>query len=209
MATVKLNLQKKTDSEILTFAQQHNAAMDGNTNFTTPVPTNTVFEAAMEEYETSLTEANLAQQSAKQKTADKDAKRLELEGHLTQRGRYVELTSNGSSSVIQTAGLDVKSALTPSGKLDQVMNLIVRADGNEGELIVEWDAVAKAKSYQLQMSADPITPTSWRDIGPSSSSRKKLKNLTSGTRVWVRVCAIAPKEENNGDWSDPAVKMVP
>lgn len=59
------------------------------------------------------------------------------------------------------------------------------------------------------MSTDPITATSWRDIDPSGGSRKELKGLTSGVRLWFRVRAIAPKEINNGPWSDPAVKTVP
>ena len=56
---------------------------------------------------------------------------------------------------------------------------------------------------------DPITPAGWRDVAPVSKSQKTIAGLTTGARIWVRVRAIAPKEENNGAWSDPAVKVVP
>jgi len=69
--------------------------------------------------------------------------------------------------------------------------------------------VRGVKTYQVQYCVDPITSAGWKDVAPVSRSKKTITGLTSGARVWVRVRAIAPKEENHGAWSDPAVKTVP
>src|SRR2546426_12460715 len=100
MKKVKLNLRRKNDSGLLTFSQQHSTAMDGNTNFTTPEPSVVDYQAAHDDFETKLDEANMAQQTAQQKTMAKDAARAVLETKLTKRANYVENASDGVAEVI-------------------------------------------------------------------------------------------------------------
>ena len=47
MAKPKLELQNKTDAQIIDFAATHKAAMAGNANFPTPLPTPAEFDAAL------------------------------------------------------------------------------------------------------------------------------------------------------------------
>ena len=62
-------------------------------------------------------------------------------------------------------------------------------------------------SYEIEISADPITATSWRHLDTIKPSIHKAKNLTSGSRYWFRVRAIGSRDVK-GAWSDPAVKMA-
>ena len=70
-----------------------------------------------------------------------------------------------------------------------------------------WDPTTGAKSYEIQVSPDPYTGTSWVNKAPSTKSKSSLTGLTSGTRVWVRVRATGTGGQ--GAWSDPATKIVP
>ena len=207
MAKVKLNLKDKSDSDLLTFAQQHVTAMTGNANFTTPLPAAAAVTTALTAYSTALGSFNTAQQAAKQATTVKDAARTTLEGVLTQRGNYVDLTAAGNPAIIESAGFSVKASSAATTTPDQVVNLSITAGDNAGEIDAQWDPVTKAKTYDVQTSPDPMTSTSWTSQSSPSKSRTSVSGLTSGARVWVRVRAIGAG--GTGAWSDPATKIVP
>jgi hypothetical protein len=193
----------------VSLANQIKTAMTSNASFTTPNPSLTSIGTLITTATTKIAAQKAAAQAALQATNDRDAAIAALNAALTLLAAYVENTSGGDAVKIQSAGMSVKAASAHIGALDQAQNLAVTAGDNDGELDATWDPVRGAKSYQVQVSADPITGTSWRDVSPVSGSGKTLTGLTSGARTWVRVRAIAPKEANNGAWSDPAVKMVP
>jgi hypothetical protein len=209
MSKVKLNLKELTPDELVSFANQIVTAMTGNANFTTPNPTLASITTLKNTAATKVAAQKAAVQAALQATNDRDAALLALSDALVNLASYVQNTSGGNGVVIQSAGMSVKALAVPIGPLGQVQNLTITAGDDEGELDLAWDPIRGAKSYQVQTSPDPITPTSWKDVAPAGKSKKSLSGLESGERTWVRVRAIAPKEENNGAWSDPAVKTVP
>jgi hypothetical protein len=207
---VKLNLKDKPDSDLLTFAQQHEAAMTGNASFTTPLPAATVFTPVRAAFATALGSFNTAQQAAKQATTVKDAARAALEDLLTQRGNYVELTAAGmanSAAVVESAGFGVKAAGGATQVPDMVQNLSITAGDNAGELDLQWDPARGARTYDIQLSPDPITATSWTAQPSVTKSKAVVMGLTSGAKMWARVRAVGPG--GIGAWSDPATKIVP
>jgi hypothetical protein len=207
MAKVKLNLREKSDSDVMTFAQQHVTAMTGNANFATPLPAATAFAPVLTAYQTALAAFNTAQQAAKQATTVKDAARAALELALTQRGNYVDLIAAGNAAVIESSGFSVKASSVPAGVPGQVQNLSLTAGDHDGELNAQWDPVAGAKSYEIATSPDPVTTTSWTKLKSVTKSTAVITGLTSGSRIWTRVRAIGASGE--GNWSDPATKIVP
>jgi hypothetical protein len=210
MAKVKLELKDLTPDELVTRATQIKNAMTGNANFTTPNPSLASVGTLITAAGSKVTAQKAAVLAAKQATDDRDAACEALKTALRSLADYVSNISSGDAVIIQSAGMEVKSATQPVGVLAQVRNLSATAGDNEGELDLTWDPVRGAKSYQVQWSPDPITATSWKDASsPAGKSKKAVKDLTSGARTWVRVRAISGKDENNGPWSDPAVKVVP
>jgi hypothetical protein len=207
MNKVKLNLRDKSDGDLAAFGQQHITAMAGNANFTTPLPPVPTFATLFATFNTAFSDFNTAQQTAKQKTAAKEAARQALEAGLSQRGNYVELTAAGDESKILSAGLDVRVAKTPSVMPDQVPNLSLTSGDNDGELDAQWDPVDGAKSYDVETSPEPMTTTSWTSKPSVTKSKSVLLGLTSGSRVWVHVRAVGAG--GIGAWSDPAVKIAP
>jgi hypothetical protein len=79
---------------------------------------------------------------------------------------------------------------------------------NEGTLDVSWDPVRAAISYEIQISVDPITGSSWAFKQTATKSSATVNSLTSGTKQWVRVRAVGAGNAT-GPWSDPATKVVP
>ena len=207
MAKVKLSLNKLTPDEILALTNQIITAMTGNANFTTPNPSLASVTTLKNTATTKVAAQKAAQLAALQATNDRDVALNALTTALGLLALNVESTSGGDAVKIQSAGMTVKSPATPQTVPTQVLNLAVSNSDNEGELDAQWDPVRSAKTYQVQISPDPITTTSWRDVTPSSVSKTVIEGLTSGTRIWVRVRAINKKGQ--GPWSDPATKIVP
>ena len=210
MAKVKLNLRDKSDSDLLVYAQQHVTAMTGNANFTTPLPASTAFSPVLTAFETALAQFNTAQQDAKQATTVKDAARAALEDILTQRGNYVELTAAGmanSAAVVESSGFSVKSPAGASQMPDMVANLSITAGDSAGELDLQWDPANGARAYEIELSPDPITATSWSSRPGVTKSQTVALGLASGTRMWARVRGVGPG--GVGPWSDTATKIVP
>lgn len=209
MSKVRMSLDGLTPDELVSLANQIKTAITGNANYTTPNPTLASIGTLITTATTKVAAQKAAVQSAKQATEDRDVTLAALAAALISLASYVQNTSGGNAVIIQSAGMSVKAAASPIGALGQVQNLNVTVGDDDGELELTWDPIRGAKSYQVQVSADPITGNSWHDASPVSKSKKTLTGLTSGARTWVRARAIAPKEENNGGWSDPAVKTVP
>ena len=209
MAKPKLNLRTLTPDEVAALGNRIKTAMTGNANFTTPNPALTALGTLITTLQTKIGAYNTAKAAADLALADRDAAVTALGNGLTQEAAYVENITGGDPVKIESAGMSVRAAAAPIGALSQAQNLATTVGDDDGELDATWDPVRGAKSYQVQYCVDPITPAGWKDVAPVGKSRKTITGLTSGARVWVRVRAIAPKEENNGGWSDPAVKTVP
>ena len=207
---VKLNLDSKSDANLLTFAQAHATAMTGNANFTTPLPAATAFTTVLTAYQTALGSFNSAQAAAKLATQAKDTARLALESALTQRGNYVELTAATAAdpvAVIESAGFSARAAASASQVPDPVQNVSVTAGDNAGELDLQWDPANGAKSYEVQTSPDPFTDASWVARPSVTKSKTVILGLTSGAKMWARVRGVGPG--GTGAWSEPVVKIVP
>jgi hypothetical protein len=110
-------------------------------------------------------------------------------------------------AVVESAGFSVKTSSAATTPPAQVQNLSLTASDSAGELDAQWDPLPRVKSYEIEISPDPITPTSWSPRPGVPNSKAMLTGLTSGARVWVRVRALGAGGQ--GAWSDPATKIVP
>lgn len=207
---VKQNLKDKSDSELITYAQQHQTAVAGNANFTTLLPSAANFTAVLTPFVTALGNFNTAQAAAKTATTVKDTARLALENVLTQRGDYVQLTANGAAdpeAVVESAAFGVKGGKTPLAVPGTVMNLFLTASDSAGELDLQWDHLSVAKRYEVQLCPTMEFTTGVITLPSVSKSKTVATGLTTGTRIWARV--RAGNAAGLGAWSDVATKIVP
>ena len=207
MAKIKLNLSRLPLPEKIHKAKQIVTAMTGNANFPTPVPPLATLTTAINEAEAAFTAAQAARQDAKTKTTIQTLKEDALDRLLTQEAGYVEAVAGDDPAKIQSAGMDTKAPPTSTGMPGQPQGLTPTEGDHEGEVDVSWDTVPEAKSYVLEKSLDPPTPTSWNHAGVSTRSSFTITGLTSGTRYWFRVAAVGRIGQSG--WSDPATKIAP
>jgi len=204
---VKMNLRDKSDADLLVFAQQHEAAMTGNANFTAPMPNATEFAAVRGAYDTALAAFNAAQQAARQATTEKDTARAALEDALTRRGNYVAATTGITPAKVQSAGFSVKSTQNPATVPGTVMNLFLTAGDTAGGLDIQWDPTSGATRYEVQLCPAMEFATGVISLPSVSKSKTVATGLASGTRIWAR--AHAGNAAGFGPWSDVATKIVP
>jgi hypothetical protein len=74
-------------------------------------------------------------------------------------------------------------------------------DGS-GDCDLVWQPVKRKSNYIVDVSADPITPTSWAQAGLPTKSSFTVTGLISGARYWFRVSASG--SQGPGPASDPA-----
>jgi len=208
MAKVKLGLRNLGPDEVVSLANTIKTAMTGNANFTTPNPTLAALGTAITTAQTKIATYESAKAAADTALSDRDAALTSLRTLLTQEADYVQNITAGDKTKIESAGMSVRDDNAPIGTPTQVLNLVVTAGDFDGTLDSSWDPVRGAQSYEIQISVDPITPTSWAFKQTSTKSSATIQGLTSGTRQWVRVRAIGAGS-TPGPWSDPAVKGVP
>jgi hypothetical protein len=207
MAKVKLNLASLTDEQLLQKANDIKTAMTGNATFATPVPTLTVLGTLITTAQTAKGDFDAAQQAALLKTTTKNSALDALRAGLTQLAGYVDAVSAGDDAKIQSAGMGVRAAKTPAAVPDPVSNLSLTAGDNAGELDLHWDPSQGAKSYEVHVSPDPVTNSSWNSKPSVTKSKTTVADMATGTRVWARVRAI--NSAGPGAWSSPISKVVP
>jgi Fibronectin type III domain len=206
MAKVKLELQKKTDSELVAFAEAHKAAMTGNANFTTPLPAPATFDTALTNMKNALAALAAARTALATAMTNKENARDGLEGVLTQRGDYVDLTANGSESIIESSAFGVRGPAAPVGELPAPANLVSTYGDNEGEIDLSWNPLRGAKSFEIECKINNDAGT-WQKVKTTTDSRYTVTGLIAGTVYAFRVRAVGAA--GPGAWSDLNIRRAP
>lgn len=115
MATVKLELQDKSDEELKVFIEHHIEMMDGNANFPTPNPSVADFALQTDPFIAKLALITGLQARLAAARADLKPLRATAELALTNRGNYVEGAAEKNEGKILTSGFGVKSPSAPLG----------------------------------------------------------------------------------------------
>ena len=207
MAKIALGLSKLTREQNIQLAKDIKTGMTGNANVPTPNPTLVTLGTLTTTAETKLTALNAAKAAHDAALLSCNDGFIALNAGLTQEAAYVQDVTGGDAVKIESCNMPIRKPSLPIGPLGQVLDLKVVAGVNAGELKASWKKLRGAKSYEVQISVDPFTATSWRGVAPSSKVRTVIRDLTSGAKMWVRVRGIGRGQP--GPWSDPATMIVP
>jgi hypothetical protein len=178
------------------------AALTGNTNFPTPVPTLATLSASLAAFQTAL-----ALTKGQARDAQVEQTRAILTTQLDQLARNLELTTGVTDAALATTGFDIRQAGARTGApVDAPANLRAKATGTMGSVQLLCDPVNRGKSYEAQYALD-ANAGPWTDAGTFGSTRKIIiSGLTRGKDYYFRVRAIGP--DGAGGWSDTATIMV-
>ncbi|MGB8170000.1 MAG: fibronectin type III domain-containing protein [Chthoniobacteraceae bacterium] len=174
------------------------------------VPGNTATLAAFSAAQAALTAANAAyeanRQAATMLMTERDNALEAWLVKLTLLAAFTESATDGLAEKIQSAGFAVRSEATPPQPVGQVQNVRVGYNGSPGYSDVRWDRDPNADAYMVQCSPDPITETSWKNMGTVTRARFEGNGATPGQRCWYRIAAVNALGE--GPWSEPALRPV-
>ena len=158
MSKVKLELDRKSATEVVELTKTIVKDMTGNASFATPVPALAAITTAQTNVSAALTDAEAARKIAQQKTAVVNQQLAILTTLLTQLGAYVDNICNGDEAKIRSAGMDIRSNGTPVGTLPKVTSVNASLGDNAGEIDLHWDRIPGAKSYVVETAIDGATP---------------------------------------------------
>ncbi len=119
---------------------------------------------------------------------------------------YTQSKTGGDATKILSAGFDVKAPPSPPQPVTQVLNVRVEFTGEPGYSEVRWKRDVNADAYIVECSPDPITDTSWRNMGTVAEVKYKGNGATPGQKCWYRVSAV--NRAGRGPWSEPALRPV-
>ena len=207
MAKAKLNFRRLSVPEKIAKAKQIVTALTGNADFPNPVPPLATLTTAANSLETTYNTAQANKQTWKASLPDQATAEDALDKLISQCQSYVESVAGTDEGKISSVGMEPKGPSGPSVALDPTTSLEVANGDHDGELDLNWDRAAGAKSYLIQQSLDPNVATGWTQVGASTKSSITISGLTSGTRYWFRVAAVGAKGQSG--WSDPAMKIAP
>jgi hypothetical protein len=207
MKLVKLGLAEKTIDEKVAQGNAIKTGLTGNANFPSTTPT----AASLGTTTTALANAKIARdnafEAAKAATVALHVAEDAYDAAVTQIAASCEATANGDAAKLEGAGFEMRATATPINTLTQVQNLRLTSNTYAGKLFARWDPVRGAKSYEVQICADPPTEENFRPLTPATAGTYVIADLPSMTRQWLRVRGVSKKSV--GPWSQMANKVVP
>jgi hypothetical protein len=201
-ATVAYNLRNLSLVQTLAkIKKAHDAVLAAAASFTTPNPT---LAALLVLYNTALAKVNALiaaeQQLLTLRTQAEQAVDDAVDGYRT-LGTYVENVADGDPAIITLGGYDLAQERTAAQPMPKVEGNTLTDGDDDGTADAVWNRVIGAKSYEVQVSADPMSPTSWQHYATVTSSKLHITGQPAGKR-WTRVRAV--NKLGPGPWSDPA-----
>lgn len=206
-AKVKLGLKSLTAAEKIALARRIVAAMNEEPAvFPSPVPPLSALGDQAMALQGALEHQSAVQEQGKQATLQVMGVEGALDQGLTQIGSYIDLIANGNPLIIAKSGADEQAPPGPSHPMTQLQHVSVTTGDVPGELHVQYDPMANAKSYVWEVTSDPNPQTAqWTQVGIFTASRINIEGLDPRTYYFVRGAAIGALGQ--GPWSDPIQKL--
>lgn len=199
--TGKLSIPQKQDkgATIITMSTS-NPNVPGNAS---PLA---VFVTAQARLTAAAAAAEEARQASKVRTSELNAALVLWNAAIVGLASFTEMATGGDAGKILSSGFDVRAEPTPPQPVGQVMDVRVSYNGTPGYSDVRWDREANADAYMVQCSPEPITETSWKNMGTVTEVRFSGNGATPGVRCWYRVAGV--NRLGQGVWSEPALRPV-
>lgn len=182
--SIDFSTSKYTDNGLANKSNTIADKMDGNPNFTSPVPPIKDLRDATTAYIASISKVEFG---SKEDTVVKNNLRATLTVILKNLAAYVQTTSGGEEVIILSSGFDVNKKPSAVGELDKPDNLTVKPGTNKGSIIVNCDVVEYANFYEFEYrEVTAAVDSVW--VQKTSTKRKlQIDGLTSGKQYTFRV----------------------
>jgi|SRR5690349_16778318 len=207
MARIRLGLKTLSVTDKVAKGRQIVTAMTNNAGFPAPNPALPEVTALLDELDHAFSLVQAAKSEVTTRVVTQNDVEERLDQALTQLVGYVESIAGKNHALISSAGMEAKAAPSTPTVPGMPQALTANVGEHDGEMNLFWKAVPNARSYTIEGSTDPATPSSWTHLGIATSASKVIANLTSGKRYWFRVAAVSAGGQSG--WSEHATKVVP
>ncbi len=206
MAKPRLDLRKKKDVELKSFAEAVVKAMQESEHF---AEHQALVEEASEqvtEFSTALAEQSSAEITLRTATKRKQAARKKAEDALTTLAALASSVSRGDAGVILDTHMPLRRQRTPVGHLPAPGDLRAEVSDFEGACDLTWDRVQGSSVYEVEFKLQP-QDAPWQRFAIVTPAKARVKGLTPGVMYYFRVRAIGTA--GPGTWSDVALCRAP
>ena len=207
MSRIRLSLRNLSVADKIAKGRHIVSSLTNNASFQTPSPPLGEITSALEELDKAQAAVQVAKSEVATRVLAQDGAETKVNQMLTQLAGYVESIAGTDDSLITSTGMETKSSRSAPQPPNVPQGLSATAGDHEGEIKLSWKAISNARSYAIESSQDPATPTTWTHLGVATSASKAISGLTSGKRYWFRVAAIGAGGQSG--WSEHATKVVP
>ena len=203
---VKLALSRKNVPAKIQLGREVALSMTGNPNFAAPNPPLVDLTAATDALETAYNNFQSAGGGTALSAIVRE-KEDEFDVVITNMGRYVDITANGSETIIRSAGMDVKKEREPA----QVPAAATDLNGSPGALPQTVDLKWKRPKFGLvaliYMSDAPPAAAVWNLVGETTKSSFTVTGLTSLREYlfYVVIISTAGKSPSSDQASSAAL----
>jgi hypothetical protein len=162
------------------------------TNFPTPKPSLTDFQASITAAQDAIVEADGKVNDARAAVAARRTAVDALLANVRLLAAYVESESGGDTDKILSSGFDVRAASNghnPQAPSATISIVSLVPTNNEGELRLRIKPFKHALYYEIFTTATPDNAASWVLRKTDSRSSTLLPGLASGVKTYVRVRA--------------------
>ena len=208
MKKIKLCLNEKSvDEKITQGTSIKNGIAANSATYVNPSPSVAAMNTVITTLQTKQAARVAAVEAAKAATEDLHAAEAAYDLTMVQVATYAEFITGGDPVKLELANLEVRRLPAPTTELGQVENLKVGTNGYPGRYLLSWHPLKGARLYEVQLSVDPPTATSWQTAEGVSAARLRIDGLPSGERRAVRVRGRV--KGVLGQWSEPVTRVVP
>jgi len=178
------------------------AALNGNTNFTDPIPALADLNNSIKLFSDALA---LAKTRDKVKIAIKNKLRNDLELMLLKLANYCTHVANGDRAILASSGFPLNAESITSKTLGSPENFTVQVGSNSGEAFVFINPVQHAKSYLFLYGPSPVANEAWIHA-VNSVPYHTITGLTPGTTYSFKIGAAGSKSQVA--YTDIVSKMI-
>jgi hypothetical protein len=189
------------DADILNRGYQVETSLTGNSHFPNPPVDLATLKAALDTFAGLIPQAL---DGSKKVIAEKNKQRTTVIQMLRMVASYVNMMSNGDTTVFQTSGFQAASSTRATNTpLSEKIRKLDRGD-NSGEILAWIQTVRGASSYEFRYGAtvNGAAPAAWTTL-PLSGVKQAvpITGLATGATYMFQARALVRNKFT--DWSDP------
>ncbi len=197
MSRVKIDFNKPVTEQVAK-SRDLQTKITANPNYVTPIPSLAEIKTATDALESAY---NDALNGDRAKKATMRITRKALKELIVKLADYVQITSDGDETKILSSGFGVRKQPSPASVPSTPVDVKVTATEFDYALDITAKSVKGAKSYVLEMCADPLVEANFKPEEMGTKPSMRVKDLNQGTKYWFRLLAI--NAAGKSGWSVP------